>query len=276
MSKKNEYLKGLGVDAKTISELDKAEADDKHDIDIKAFVETFQANQRKLYENDSELESKIAKQEQGKLLSLFEREIKKSFNLSSDQIKDKDWKEIIAVAKEAAVKSSDKTVQELQAENADLAAKVKKFEDEDIPKIKSEVEAEKKAFRISNKLRTLLPKEDDLRVPVETAELVINTAISSGYDLDVDDTGELQIFVKGKRTVPKSEDGTRLLSAKDVFDGLMKKNKFIKESNADDTKHDDKTVIVKKPNEEANKKKTPHQIAAEKHLEELQKAKQTA
>jgi ribonuclease P protein component len=276
MSKTTEYLKSIGVTSKVIAELEKADKDDKSDLDVKPFVEEFQSHQKKLFENDPDLESTIAKKEQGKMLNLIEREIKKAFNLSAEQIKDKDWKEIVVIAKETAAKNSDKTLQELQTENTELAAKVKKFEEEDIPKIKSEVEIEKKQFHIDNKLRKFIPKEEDLRVPSETVDLVINKLLKEGYDLDIDDSGELQVFVKGKRTVPKSEDGTKLLGAKDIFDSMLKKNKFVKESNADDTTTKKDIVVVKTGNEEADKKKTPHQIAAEKHLEEIKKQKEAA
>lgn len=266
------FLKSIGVDSKTISELAKAAEEKKDDLDITESVASYKAAQKKIWENDPDLVSEISGREKGKLLDIYTRKIKSTFGLESAQIKDKTIEEVIAIAKAESTKGLDKNLQTLQEELMQATAKVKDFEDVQIPKIKAEVEAEKKSFLIGKKLQAKLPV-DKLRVPVETAELVLNGQLAAAYDLDMDEKGELLIFNKGTRLQAKSGDGTKLLTADDIISETLNKNKFIKESNADDidpvTGKKKVEVTPPAPVKTDAVKLPPHLEAARKHQEEI-------
>lgn len=283
MSKISEYLKSIGVPAKAITALEKADKDDDKDFDIKPLVEDFNTSQKKLHENDPDMVAEIETKTKGKLMDIWTREIKKVFGLDASAIKDKKLEEVIALAKTESTKGLDKTIQEVQTELTAANAKIKELEETEIPKIKGEVESEKKAFKIANKLQALLPK-DDLRVPEGTAQLILNSTLSSQYDLDLDDEGNIVVFTKGKRLNPKSKDGTKLLTVQDIVSDILKENKFIKESNADDidpATGKKKEIKVQTPapaGQTGGEKKVvlPHIAEAERHLEEMKANKAKA
>lgn len=285
MSKFKEYLKALGVDAKTITAIEKAE-EKNEDIDFKPMVDEFNTGQRKLLRNDDDFIEEIQGAERGKILDQVERKLKGKFGLKPDQIKDigtggkpfERMEKIIDLAHGETIKGMDKSLQEVQAELTAANTRLKDLEETEIPKIKSEVEAEKKNFKIANKLSKLIPV-DDLRVPLETVDLVLNPQLSAAYDLDLDDDGNVVVFTKGKRIQPKSADGTKLLTAQEIISDILKKNKFVKESNADDEKKDPPKKKVDVTDPEAVRKAAvaatlPHLSAADKHLEDMRKQKE--
>lgn len=277
MSKLTEYLKSIGIPAKTITALEKADKDDDKDFDVKPLVEEFNTAQKKLHENDPEMVAEIETKTKGKLMDIWTRSIKKEFNLDATAVKDKSLDEVIKIAKSESTKGLDKNLQEVQQELAAANTKIKELEETEIPKIKGEVENEKKAFKIANKLQGMLPK-DDLRVPESTVQLVLSNQLAANYDIDLDDNGDLAVFLKGKKLNPKSKDGTKILTASDIIAEILKENKFIKESNAEDidpATGKKKEVIVKKTETAGGEKKPalPHMTAAQQHLDNLKKEK---
>lgn len=283
MSILKEYLKKIGVDAKTIAAIEKAETD-KTDLDLGPLVDEYKGSQKKLFENDPDLVSSIASSEQGKLLDIWTRKMKTKFNLSSDLVKDKKFEEIIDIAKAESTKGLDKNLQTLQEEVVAANAKVKEFEEVIIPKIKDEVQIEKKQFVIGNHLKKLIPHAD-LRVSEDIVELALQTKLHSAYDLDLDDEGNLQVFLKGKRVSPQSADKTKLLTVNDIVSDILKQGKLIKESNADDIDPNTGKPKVVKPDPAGGEKKiddekmktiAPHLAAAQKHKETIAAAKQNA
>jgi hypothetical protein len=272
-----ELLKTLGVDSKSIAAVKKAVEDKDDKFDLKPIAEAFHASQRKLYENDDEIVNAIHSKEKGKLYDIVTKKIKTKFGLDSAAIKDKNIDEVIDMANEHSKKGMDTTIKEEQEKNVQLTAKLKEFEEVTIPKIKGEAEIEKKRFKIGNKVRTFF-KEEDLRVPLSTVEKTLQRDLYEAFDLDIDDNENVQIFTKDKRLAPKSKDGTKLLTAQEVIDQILKENQFIKESNADDV--DDKGNPKKKEinptrpkpsgGDDPNiKKKLPHLEKALEHQEAL-------
>jgi hypothetical protein len=279
----DKLLKSLGVDSKHITEINKAIKDGKEDeFDIAPVVDDFKANQRKLMENDEDLVKEIAGKEKGKLLDIYTRKIKQEFGLDSSLIKDKAFEDVIKIAKAESNKGLDKDLQTLQKENVELTNKVKDFEEVQIPQIKSEVEKEKKAIAINNKLQKKIPVAD-LRVPQDTVDLVLNSKLNAIYDIDLDEKGEPVLYIKGSKLQAKSSDGTKLLTIDDAIGSILKENKFIKESNADDIDPNTgkkKEVKIEAPDpangrEGKNKIVSPHLEKAIKHKEELAKINAT-
>lgn len=275
------FLKSIGVDAKTISELTKAVKDGKDDLDVTTFVDDFKTNQKKLLENDPDLVKDIASKEKGKILDMVTRDLKKAFGLDSALIKDKDINEVITIAKAESVKGISKDLTTIQQELVDMTAKVKDYEDVKIPAIKAEVENQRKSMVIGSKLKSKLPMTD-LRVPPETVDLVLNSQLAAMYDLDLDDKGEVVIYGKGTKLYAKASDGTKLLTLDDVMTDILKKNQFIKESNADDADGKKKNIQPEKVpgaddgKEPAKNTKAPHLNRAQQHAEDLKTKFNTA
>lgn len=271
-------LKQIGLSSSDISAVIKADQDNEADFNIDEIVTKHKESQRILAENDPDLVEKFASKERGKQLDIITRKLKNEFGLTSDQIKDKKIEEVIGIAKIESQKGSNKDLQTLQDENLLLINKVKEYEEVKIPKIINEIENEKRIFKINNGLSKMIPNNDVLRVPTETAQLIINAKIGELYDLDMDEKGEIIVYNKGSKLQAKSQDGTKLLTANDLVESIAKANKLIKESNADDA---DTTTTAKKviqPFKPEDVKKMPiGQQKAIAHAERLaEEAKQRA
>jgi len=151
-------LKQIGLPQSTIKEVLAAEAENT-DFDVSAVVTSFKESQRTLYEDDADLAETFKAQERGKLLDIWTNKIKKDFGLSSEQVKGLKMDEVIALAKGESVKSVSKDIQQLQEENLTLSNKLKEYDEVVIPGVKSEVEREKKSFKIQNYVQTLIPPD---------------------------------------------------------------------------------------------------------------------
>lgn len=276
----DKLLKALGFDSKDITAIAKAVKDSKEDeIDLDELLTTYKATQRKLMENDPDLVTEVARKEKGKLLDIWTKEIRKEFGLEAADVKDKPFQDVIKLAKAESVKGTSKDLQTLEQENVDLKNKVKNFEEVEIPKVKSEVEVMKRNFKTGNKLQKKIPTAD-LRVPFETAEKTLRSDIAELYDLDLDDKEEILIYSKGSKLQAKSADGTKLLTLDDVVADVLKRNKYVKESNADD--NDDgasggkKNVQPDDASRSGGDKKPilPHMNKAQQHQETLKKEKE--
>lgn len=272
------FLKSIGVDAKTISELAKAVKDSKDDLDITSYVDDFKTTQKKLLENDPDLVKGIAAKEKGKILDMVTRDVKKAFNLDSALIKDKDIDEVIAIAKAESVKSLSKDIQTVQQENTELTAKIKEYEDVKFPALKTEVENEKKEFKILTALQKKIPVKD-LRNPLDFVEEQLVSKLKKQYDLDLDDKGEPIIFSKGSKLQVKSADGTKLLTLDDAMMDILKQGQFIKESNAEDGDASGKKKEIQPAKVTTDdgkggqpaKQLPPHILKAQQHAESLKK-----
>lgn len=264
-------LKQIGLPQSTIKEVLAAEADST-DFDVSPVVTSFKESQRTLYENDADLAETFKAQERGKLLDIWTNKVKKDFGLTSEQVKGLKMDEVIALAKTESLKNGTKELTQIQEELLAANNKLKEFEEVTIPSVKAEVEREKKAFKINNDLQKLIPV-DKLRVPVETVQKIVNADILSRYDLDVDDKGVINIFQKGSKLHVKNSDGTKLLSINDAIEDVLKTNKFIKESNADDNGGQGGQGAGKRnvqPTAEDLKKMSPGQRKALEHEAKLQ------
>lgn len=274
MSKYKELLKKIGFDDKAIKAIEKAETD-KTDIDLDPLIEEFNTSQKTLYENDNDLVSSIAAKEKGKTLDIVTRSIKKEFGLDSALIKDKSVDDVIKIAKTESTKGMDKNLQTVQEENLQLSNKLKELEEVHIPKIKEEVEREKKIFKFENKLTKILPV-NDLRVPVGTALKNLLSDLNQKYDWDLTDKEEVLLFGKGTKLQAKTADGTKLLTVNDAMAEILKDNQFIKASNADDKRDDKKTVNPEEKDDKAaggkSDIKLPHLREAQKHADALKKS----
>lgn len=229
---------------------------------------SFKDNQKKIYENDADLITKIQAAEKGKQLDIITRKLKATFALPAELVKDKSVEEIITLAKQEATKGYDKTTQDLQAEITAANTKLKEYEEVTIPGVRAEIDKHKKGFNIEQKLTKFLV-EQKLRVPMDAAFPAIQNFLNSNYDVDIDDKGEIQVLVKGTKLAPTKADKTGLLTINDIVTEQLDKFQFIEKSKGDpDPKKKEIDPIVPK---EGEKKAfvPPHLEAAQKHAADV-------
>jgi len=234
-------LKNLGLNDEAIDKFVKEGLSDDADFDISKMQESVLAHSRKMLENDQEFINTIKGQEKGRQLDIVTHAIKKQFDLSADEIKEKDIKEIIELAKAKSIASSSKDVQTLQKELTDAVSKLKQYDEEVIPGIKKEVDSQRKAILIENELTKRLGSKK-LRVAFEAAMPSLMTHLKESFDLDIDDKKQLALLQKGSTLKALKADKTGELTIDEIMDAKLKEWKFIEESQAD--KKDTKEIVI--------------------------------
>lgn len=224
----------IGVTKENAEKIAATTPDDSTEtFDIDALVTEFKSNQLNLLKNDPELVNEIQNKEKAKQLDMFERKIKQTFNLTSEEIKDKKFDEIISLAKSKANVGMDKTTEELQAQIQQLTIENKRLTEEEIPKVRGEVDLHKKKFDIENKLSSLIPSgEDKIRLPFDTVKKLVKMDIDEAYDVDLNDKGELVFKVKGSDLMAQNADKTKFLTADEIIMGRLEHHKALVKSNA--------------------------------------------
>lgn len=253
--------------------------------DITKMVTDFKAAQRELLENDAEFVEGIEAAVKGKERGVFTRKMKQKFGLTAEEVKDKAPEELIDLAHEKATKSKDKTVQELQEENAELTKINKKLLEEDIPAKDKEKEEFKKGLLKESALTKQLAGKK-LTVSLEDAAPTIINGLNSKYDVDIDKDGKITLFQKGtlgtdKPLKVKNADGTGFLSADEAIETDLKKFKWLEQSNGGKGKGKEGDGVIvdgKKKKGEGNEDEggsggdvNPYISKAQQHLEAQKK-----
>lgn len=201
--------------------------------DQELFVTDYKAKQAALFKNDASVVEEIRNAEKAKNLEQFERKMKQTFGLTAEEVKDKKWDEIVALAKTKSGEGNDKTSQELQTKIIELTAENKRLNDDEIPKIKGEATQYKKKFDIEQKFLSLIPKGDDkIRFPFETVKTLLQGDLNSAYDVDLDDKNEFVIKQKGVDLLAKNADGTKFLTMTDFVNSRLEHHGALVKSNA--------------------------------------------
>lgn len=268
-------LVGMGISKANAEKIAATTPEDGGTMDqpeIDTLIASWKQEQIALMENEPAIVDKIKSAEKSRHYSEFERKVKQTFGLTSEEIAGKKFDEIIALAKQKAQVGGDKTLTDLQEEIVKLTNEKKELEDVKIPAIRAEVDTHKKQISISQKLRSKIPNsEDAIRIPYETAVKLVNGDISELYDLDEDDKGEIVIKVKGTGLFPKTKDGTKLLTIDDVINERLETHGALKKSNAKPPGKEG--VFVEKdkgePDGGQKPKNTLNLNAAEQHLAKL-------
>lgn len=267
-------LLAMGLTAAQIADLDSSEST----LVVEDLAKGIRDNQMKLLQNDAEFIESIQKAEKGKNMDEFQRFIKKTFGLTADEIKDKKVDEIIKIAKDKASAGQNTTLEELQRENVDLKNKVTQLETEEIPKVRAEVDQHKKQFNINNALTTKIASLK-LRNPIEVVMSQIEREFGDKYNIDLNADGSLKVTDKKNGLEVRNTDGTKILTADEILNETLSRNKFLEESGADNSgKH-----LDVKPDKKDEKKDDSQQTVyapglnkAEQHLKEMQEAKAKA
>lgn len=271
-------LIGIGVSQVNATKIAAGTPDDftpTEAIDQAVLISEFKTNQIALLKNDATIVAEIQGAEKAKNFDQFERKMKQVFALTSEEIKDKKFDEIIAIAKAKIGTGADKTTTELQEQLLALENKVKDYEDVQIPKIKGEVAVEKKKFELGEKFKSAIPKtnekgEDILRMPFDTVHKLLKLDLEEAYDFDTDDKGAWVIKQKGTDLLAKSADGTKFLSMDEFVNGRLEHHKALVKSNAGGAGAGTGTGKPAAVIDGADvKEKTAGQLKAEKNLEAL-------
>lgn len=270
MNKLLSFITALGIPQAEAQKLIDESAKEDSTLDVQALVKQATDHQRNIFMNDTEIIDKFKGEEKGKQLDIITRDLKKTFGLTSEEIKDKGIKEIIELSKTKATTTSDKGVEQLQADIIALTNKVKDYEENIIPSKLAEVEGHKKKISVEHELTKLISGKK-LRVPFDAAFPSVINFLGEKYDLDINEQKQLAIFLKGSKTSPLKDDKSGILGLNDILDSKLKEWKFLEESNADITDKNVKKVIVDDPN--SNGQKKVHFPGADKATAALEEAK---
>lgn len=226
-------LKDLGIKGDLSKQIIEEAKKDDSTFDLTPAVASATEHVRMLLENDSEFVDKFKTAEKGKQLDIFTRDLKKTFGLTSEEIKDKKIDEILDLVKTKTTTNSNKDVQKLQEELITLNNKVKEYEEEIIPNVKKEVEVTRKNIFIENALNKKITARE-LRVAYDAAYPSLMANLNSQFDLDIDDKQNIHLLQKGSNLKALKQDKSGELTIDEFIDTKFKEWKFIKESNADD------------------------------------------
>lgn len=219
------FLKKIGVPSSTISKLNSED-----EIDVEPLVNGFKSALQDVFANDPNFIQPIKDEVRGTELSKIEHKIKKTFNLTPDEIKDKKFDEIIAVAFEKSKANSGEGNEELQSKLIELSKENKRLLEEVIPSKESEVNMAIKNFKKANALQSSLAKRD-LIVKPDVILPAVESFLSSKYDFEVLDNGEIDVKTKNGLK-PLNQDGTKALTFDELIDSHLSSMQVIKQSNA--------------------------------------------
>ena len=152
-----DYLIKLGVNAETLVTLSAEELPE--DVTIESLAGEFTTAQLTLAKNNPDLIKGIRDEIRGTELSKIEHRIKKTFDLSAEEMKDKKFEEILDVAKLKVSTAAGSTSEELQDQILQLNNKVKDYEDIQLPAARNESNSKIAKFRRDLAVQSVLSKK---------------------------------------------------------------------------------------------------------------------
>jgi hypothetical protein len=229
MTNIEKFLKKIGVPSDAINKLN-TEADD---VNIEDIAAEYQIIQRDVLKNNPDFIGTIRDEIKGTELSKIEHKIKKTFGLSSDDVKDKKFDEIIGVAFEKTTRSAGAGAEELQNRLIDLTNENKRLVDEIIPAKENEAKQAIKTFKRESFIQSAITKRS-LIVSAAVVNPAVRSYLDANFNMDVDDNGE--IIVKTKNNLnPLNNDGTKIVTFDEILDGHLNELGVVKQSNGGQT-----------------------------------------
>jgi len=270
------FLTDLGLKKKDAEKIAKDNPDDGKDTieqdDLKTIVSDFKEDQSQFVKNDKEFIDKIKGEEAAKLNDIWRTKVKRAAGLTNDDIKDKSNDEIVKIGFDVVRKKGDATSEEIQKENIELINKIKKLEEEEIPRIKNETKNYQETLRKEALLEKLIISKK-LRSSPNAAIAVIKDKLSKGYKIDFNDKGELELFVDGEGKIKaKNKDGSKLMSIDDFITETLEDEKLLELSNGG--KGDGKQIEIKGGNKDSLElqNRFPHLNQAKTHGQAVKEA----
>jgi hypothetical protein len=224
MKHAEQFLKKIGLSKDIIEKLNSEE-----DVNLDELTSSFKSTLKEVFSNDPDFIQPIKDEVRGTELSKIEHRIKKTFGLSSEDVKDKKFDEIISTAFEKAKSTSAEGATELQNKLIELTKENKRLIEEVIPSKEAEATNTIKTFKKDSALRNVLSKKS-LIVSPEVVLPAVQSFLSSQYEIDVTDSGELEVKTKNGLK-PLNSDGTKALTFEELLDNHLTSLNVIKQSN---------------------------------------------
>ena len=228
MEKTKEFLKAIGVKSETIEAITAAEP--AEDLNIEDLSKAYISNQKTLSANDPDLIKGIKDEIRGTELSKIEHKIKKQFNLSPDDVREKKFEEILETAYNKVKTESGSTSEELQGKVLELNKLVKQYEDEILPAERNKSKEAISNFRKDLAIRDALSKKN-LIVGTDVILPALNSTLNT-YKVEINDKNEIEIKTKDGLK-PLSEDGTKTLTFEEIIDNQLNSMNVVRQSNAE-------------------------------------------
>lgn len=225
MSKINEFLKKIGVKTDVIDQLGSDE-----ELNLDEVVTSFKGSIREVIQNDPEFIQPIKDEIRGTELSKMEHKIKKQFGLSSEEVKDKKFDEIIATAYEKAKSTSSAGNEEIQQKMMELSRENKRLMEEVLPAKEAETQSFIKQYKKEAAMKSMLANKKDLLVKPEIAYLTLQDYLNKNYEVDIDDSNKFVLKTKNGLN-PLNDDATKILSFDEIVDKKLMEDGLIVQSN---------------------------------------------
>lgn len=193
-------------------------------------------HQRELYTNGDDYKTNLKKVKNDAAAEVFKKAQKRIMTvagLSAEDVKDLDYDAIVELAWTKVAKKGSKSEEELQAALNEATGRLKTLEEEEIPKIKGEVENEKKNFKIENALLAMITTSK-IRKGVDVDDMVLlirNKAKKSGYIIDIDDKGNITMTNEDGSKI-NTEDKKNFMQPKDIVTKFL--DPYLEKSGAPD------------------------------------------
>lgn len=241
-----EFLKKIGVQKDAIGKLT-AEGQ----VNLDEIAVSYKNSMKDAISNDPDFVQGVKDAIKGEELSKIEHKVKKTFGLSSDEVKDKKFDEIIAAAFEKVKTTGNGTSDELQSKIMELSRENKRLLEEVIPAKESEAKEQFKSFKKEAMMKTYLSSKS-LIVKPELAYLSIQDYLNKNYNVDLDDNNQFVLKTKNG-LAPLNQDGTKTLTFDEVVDKKLMEENLVRQSNGDPGKNipaSKKTTVMDNPHQE--------------------------
>jgi hypothetical protein len=225
MSKIETFLKKIGVPADAISKLT-AEDDT---TPIEEIATSFKTVQRDVLKNDPEFIQPIKDEIRGSELSKIEHKLKKTFNLPSEEIKDKKFDEIISIAYDRASKATAQGAEEIQQRLIELSNENKRLLEDVIPAKELEAKKQITTFKRESIISQAIAKRQ-LIVSADVVSPAVRSYLDQNFNVDVDDNGQLVVKTKNNLN-PLNQDGTKIVTFDEILDSHLTQLGVVKQSN---------------------------------------------
>ena len=223
MSKIEEFLKKIGVNADVIAKLNEEEANTDE------LVGQWKSGFKTVMANDPDFIQPIKDEIRGTELSKMEHKIKKQFNLGAEEVKDKKFDDIIQAAYEKVKNQSFPAPDELQNKIMELSKENKRLVEEVLPAKENEAKEAISQYKKTNALRSALSSKP-LIVSTDIVFPALNEYLSKNYSVELDEQDKLVIKTKNG-LAPLSEDGTKTITFDEVVEKHLDTIGVLKKSN---------------------------------------------
>jgi hypothetical protein len=225
MSKIENFLKKIGVPSDAITKL--TTEDDT--TPIEEIATSFKTVQRDVLKNDPEFIQPMKDEIRGAELSKIEHKLKKTFNLQSEEIKDKKFDEIISIAYDRASKATAQGAEEIQKKVIELSNENKRLIEEVIPAKENEAKNQIKTFKRESIISQAIAKRQ-LIVSADVVNPAVRSYLDSNYNVDIDENGQLVVKTKNNLN-PLNQDGTKIVTFDEILDSHLTQLGVVKQSN---------------------------------------------